>query len=365
MLLANNGKLYGTTTYGGNKDQGVLFQFDPLTSTFELKAEFDSLNGSYPSGELIQLSDGKIYGLARQGGAKDDGVLFQFDPVTSKCIKKIAFENKSTGSYPEGGLTLGQDGKLYGVTTEGGSNFSNDVANGYGSLFQYDPLTNILEKKADFDSLMGYNPNGTLVVTADGKLYGMTKYGGANSKEVPNGDGTIFQYDPATSKLTKKMDFERTAKGGNPNGSFLLASDGNLYGATNEGGKYDKGVIFQFDPKTSNYTTKKDLNQLSGKIPQRSKLMEFDITKSIATNDLQIRMDAYPNPGNDRVIIKLGATVNDATLKLITLTGQTVFEKAQISGDQFSLNVSTISSGAYFIEIIEKDRVSRLKFIRE
>jgi len=365
LLLANDGKLYGTATYGGSKDNGVLFRFDPVTSNLEIKAEFDSLNGSNPSGELIQLSDGKIYGLARKGGAKDDGVLFQYDPATSKCINKIDFENKSKGAYPEGGLTLGADGKLYGVTTEGGSNFSNDVANGYGSLFQYDPSTNVFEKKADFDSLLGYNPNGTLVKAADGKLYGITRNGGANIKEVPSGDGTIFQYDPATSTLIKKMDFDRFVTGGSSNGSLLLASDGNLYGATNEGGKYDKGVIFQFDPKTFNFTNKKDLNQLSGKLPQRAKLMEFDITKSIPVNESQLSMDAYPNPGREQVVIQFGETVTAATLKLVTLTGQTVVEKTHVSGDHFFLNVSGISSGAYFIEIVEKDQVSRLKFIRE
>ena len=364
LLLAADGKLYGTTTYGGSRDMGVFFQFDPASSAFEVKAEFDSLNGSYPSGELIQLSDGKIYGLARQGGAKDDGVLFQYDPSTSKCIQKIEFENKSKGAYPEGGLTLGNDGKLYGVTTEGGSNFSNDVANGYGCLFQYDPVTNILEKKADFDSLKGYNPNGTLVKTADGKLYGLAKYGGANIIEVPSGDGTIFQFDPVTSDLTKKMDFERITKGGNPNGSLMLAADGNLYGAANEGGKYGKGVIFQFNPANADYTNKKDLNQLSGKFPQRSKFMEYDITKNIATVPVQISMDAYPNPGREQVTIRLGEPVKEATLKLITLTGQTVLEKTQVSGNQFLLNVSDVANGAYFIEVIENDHTARLKFIR-
>jgi uncharacterized repeat protein (TIGR03803 family) len=365
LLLASDGKLYGTTVYGGSKDKGVLFQFDPATSAFELKAEFDSINGSFPSGELIQLGDGKIYGLARQGGAKDDGVLFQYDPATAKCIGKVDFENKLKGSYPEGGLTLGANGKLYGVTTEGGANSTNNTANGFGSLFQYDPSNNTFAKLADFDSLMGYNPNGTLVKTADGKLYGMTTFGGANSTEEPRGDGTLFQFDPATSTLTKKMDFDRIAKGGNPNGSLLLAADGNLYGATNEGGTNAKGAIFQFDPKTYNYTKKMDLTQLSGKFPQRSKLTEFNMKLSIATNQLQVHIDAYPNPGQEQVIIKLGESVSGATLKLITLTGQTVIEKTQLSGDRFSLNVSNVASGAYFIEVIENNNVSRVKFIRE
>ena len=59
------------------------------------------------------------------------------------------------------------DGKLYGMTTDGGSN-------GHGVIFSFDPSTSIYTKLKDFDGLNGCGPYGSLMQASDGKLYGMT-----------------------------------------------------------------------------------------------------------------------------------------------------------------------------------------------
>lgn len=86
----------------------------------------------------------------------------------------------------------------------------------------------------------------------------MTSRGGAS------GDfGVLFQFDPVTSNYTKKLDFEGTANGGHPYGSLMQASDGKLYGMTNVGGVNGYGVLFQFDPATSTYTKKLDFDSIA------------------------------------------------------------------------------------------------------
>jgi uncharacterized repeat protein (TIGR03803 family) len=365
LMQATDGKFYGTCAYGGSHDKGVLFQFDPVTNALVVKLEFDGTNGASPTGELLQTNDGKIYGMTADGGATQNGVLFQFDPITSTYVKKFDFNNTGSGKYPSGGLTQGDDGKLYGLTSAGGANVPLDFMDGLGVLFQYDPATSTYTKKIDFDNnIVGSMPNGTLVKAKDGKLYGMTT-GGGDTTETLNGFGTLFQFDPATSLISEKLRFNRS-NGISPNGSLLQASNGNLYGVTNAGGAYNSGVLFQFDPATSTYTKKRDFRQPTGKLPIYSKLVEITFTTGIVEKGSnQLNIDVYPNPAKEQITISLDQKTSDATLKLVTLTGQLMMERTKLSGDKFTLNISDLASGAYFVELTDKGTVSRTKLIKE
>lgn len=240
LMLASNNMLYGVTEKGGINNTGVLFQYNPINHSYSKKLDFiGTVNGSLSKGALIQASDGKLYGMTTEGGTNNFGVLFQYDIVTNTYIKKIDFVGTSNGSKPFGVLMQASDGKLYGMTSQGGTNNS-------GVLFQYDISTNTLVKKIDFSgSSNGGAPKGGLMQASDGKLYGMTEFGGVS------GEGTLFQYDPITNVLIKKIDFDGSSKGRYPKGSLIQASDGNLYGVTANGGSYNYGALFQYNPVTS------------------------------------------------------------------------------------------------------------------
>src|SRR5947208_1765055 len=89
LVLASDGKLYGMTNKGGSTDEGVIFSFDPLTAIYTKLKNFDFTNGGNPEGSLIQASDGKLYGTTKYGGSISDdegdyfGVIFSFDPSSS------------------------------------------------------------------------------------------------------------------------------------------------------------------------------------------------------------------------------------------------------------------------------------------
>lgn len=367
LVQTGDGRIYGTTLEGGTNDKGVLFEFDPATAAYKIKVTFDGTNGSYPSGELIQLSNGKIYGMTREGGKSNAGVIFQFDPTTSAYVKKFEFDDNGNGKYPEGGLTQAADGKLYGLTTTGGSITTIDFPDGFGALFQFDPTTDNYTKKIDFDgSAMGRNPAGTLAKAVDGKLYGMASYGGKTDANNSSGYGVLFQFDPATAVITTKLEFDGIEKGSNPNGSLLAASNGNLYGVTFTGGLYGMGVLFQFDPLTSTYAKKNDLAQPTGKLANYAKLLEISLINSIATNQsLQMNMEVYPNPSKEQITLSLNQNLTDASVKIITVSGQCVLEKYKLSGSRFVLNIADLLSGVYFVEVAEKGITSRTKFVKE
>jgi uncharacterized repeat protein (TIGR03803 family) len=254
LTPAPNGKLYGMTSTGGIFSAGVLFEYDPSTGTHTRKLDFNNINGGFPYGSLTLASNGRLYGMASQGGANGQGVLFEYDPATSTYVKLLDFDGTNSGNNPNRDVIQASNGKLYGMTANGG-------ANGFGVLFEYDLSTAAFSKKLDFDGTNGAAPYGNLTEAANGKLYGMTSYGGANLQ------GVLFEYDLSVEAYAKVLDFNDT-NGAYPYGSLTLATNGKLYGMTQQGGAGTQGVLFEYDPSSVNYTKVMDFNfYLSGAYP--------------------------------------------------------------------------------------------------
>ncbi|MHB8260088.1 MAG: choice-of-anchor tandem repeat GloVer-containing protein [Bacteroidia bacterium] len=271
LMQASDGMLYGMTQNGGASNNGVLFQYNPATSTYTKKHDFNGTDGQYPYGSLMQASDGMLYGMTWQGGASSNGVLFQYNPATNTYTDKIDFAGTTNGRRPEGSLMQASDGMLYGMTSEGG-------ASSNGNIFQYNTATNTLTDKFDFNGTNGLSPYGDLMQASDGMLYGMAYQGGV-STNCTGGCGVLFQYNTATNTYTKKLDFGgagATIDGRYPYGSLMQASDGMLYGMTSQGGVSNYGVLFQYNPATGTYTDKYDFNSTNGGLPQGSLMQGTD-----------------------------------------------------------------------------------------
>ena len=74
LTLAPNGKLYGTAEQGGANGVGVLFSIDPATNIYTKVYDFNGTNGIYPTGRSLTLaSNGKLYGTTYQGGQREPG----------------------------------------------------------------------------------------------------------------------------------------------------------------------------------------------------------------------------------------------------------------------------------------------------
>lgn len=256
LIQATNGKLYGLTRLGGATNVGVLFEFDPSGSTFTKKIDFANTAavGSFCFGSLIQVSTGKLYGLTSSGGNLGAGVLFNYVISSNTYTKKIDL-NSSDGGTPNGPLIQASNGLLYGMTNVGGSN-------NVGVIFEYNRLTNTYTKKIDMSVTNGSYPVGGFVQASNNKLYGLTPLGGVN------GVGTLFEYDPSTNTFTKKVDLTGTTGsfgGSYPYGSLVQYSGNNkLYGLTTAGGSSNLGVLFEYDPSTNTYTKKIDLLAANG-----------------------------------------------------------------------------------------------------
>ena len=131
---------------------------------------------------------------------------------------------------------------LWGMTSAGGTHSS-------GVIFEYNTANNpAYDVKYNFGDITddGTSPQGSLLYIKDPQppyneyFYGMTSSGGLY------GYGIIFVYAPsAITKYNVLVNFTGQYgdyPGANPYGSLILASDGNLYGMTSEGGLYGYGV---------------------------------------------------------------------------------------------------------------------------
>ncbi len=129
LLLGQDGNFYGTTYDNGLNGYGTVYKVTPagtITDLYDFTGGSDG--GELWASNLVQGSDGNIYGVAPYDGANSGGVLFKITPTGTYTLLH-AFGAGADGSQPFG-LILGNDGFFYGVTYEGG-------ANGYGTVFRY------------------------------------------------------------------------------------------------------------------------------------------------------------------------------------------------------------------------------------
>jgi uncharacterized repeat protein (TIGR03803 family) len=264
LLEARNGILYGTTLSGGISSMGVLYSFDPLTDSLKALVNFNGTNGSGSYSGLIQASDGKLYGMTSAGGTNGGGVLFSYSLTTHVYSVLINFNGTVTGKNPQSTLLQATDGKIYGTTLNGG-------ANNYGVLFSYDPQTTNFTDLYDFTDTYGRSVIGNgMIEGKNGKLYGVTDAGGTN------GNGVIFCFDISISGYTPVFYFNGSTQGSGPRGNLLQLSNGLFYGTTSMGGVNSQGVLFSFDPVTFNYIVRTSFSGANGATPHGGLVLASD-----------------------------------------------------------------------------------------
>jgi len=187
LVQSADENLYGTTYYGGAYGGGSVFKITPagsLTTLYSFCSNKPCVDGRQPNAGLIQGTDGNLYGTTELGGFYDRGTVFQITPggkltrLHSFCLRTSCED----GAWPEE-LIQASDGNLWGITTNGG-------AHGYGTIFSITPrgvLTTVYNFCSERDCADGPGSTATLMQATDGNFYGTNYYYGANS------EGTIFR----------------------------------------------------------------------------------------------------------------------------------------------------------------------------
>jgi uncharacterized repeat protein (TIGR03803 family) len=240
VTFDNAGNIYGTTSAGGFARLGTVYELTPSNGGWTEKVLYSfssGAGGSRPGSGVILDQAGNLYGTTESGGTGGCGTVYELSPVGSGWTEKVLYNfqcdfGSPDGFSPIGGLIFDAAGNLYGTTNLGGAN------NG-GTVFELSPAGggnwtfNVLYSLSyigTFDFIY-YGPTGSLVMDASGRLYGTTVMDGAFT------GGSVFQLTPSNDgwSYTSLHDFTGGSDGGEPFGSVVFDTGGNLYGTTSVG----------------------------------------------------------------------------------------------------------------------------------
>jgi uncharacterized repeat protein (TIGR03803 family) len=192
-ILGSDGNLYGVTYFGGNQEGGVLWEVT-AAGAYKVLYNFCGKSGGCKSANpftVVRDFNGDFFGTTASGGGNNSGVVFEITS-TGKYIDLHDFDSGNGPTWPYTGLTLANDGNLYGVSGGG-------IENG-GFIFE------ITLADGSFKNLYVFNgpgdasePPGPLFQGTDGDLYGTTSYGPGS------GDGMVFRLSNGLSPLVETV----------------------------------------------------------------------------------------------------------------------------------------------------------------
>ena len=285
VVPAPDGRLYGLTYEGGTSNKGTLYSVDTSLSAVVVHVNFDGTNGAIPYDELTyDAASAKFYGTTDRGGVNNIGTIFSYIPganaVTTlkddfgfgssaprgplvvsggyiygamrvypnDAIFRMAIDGSGYtilhnfadfSSRPQA-LTLGQDGKLYGVTFAGGLNCNpNFPSETCGTVFR---LRRVLPGDTDvqfqtlyqIQNLSDSAPERKIVYGSDGLLYF-------------NNFKRIYRLDPQDPNPPSTFQMIWDESGASISMSIIEGADNRLYAANYGSGNVGAGRVFSLN----------------------------------------------------------------------------------------------------------------------
>ena len=372
-LLEYNGKLYGTTYTNGDYDgkhlgpgYGTIFTYDILKNydnfhkIFDFNDSVEAQAGRLPMSGLTLASNGKLYGTTSWGGTSVDGhgVLYEIDPAQKDTLR-VVLKIPDTALQPVDNLVEGKSGKMYGLATnaEFNPNFREvkwafreyDVENGtMKDLFVSDPAN----AEYNFSQFLYFN----------NKLYGVVarSSGGSN--------GYLFEFDPATKQMTQKVIFAANGKNGSwPQANLMKSSGGTLWGMTKEGSSDGFGVIYSFDPVNSTLTTHYNFDGKHGKTPLYTCLTETkgDDT-GIKSHNTRATIKAYPNPTTDVVKFDFASDkIQTVNYSVSDASGRLLYSGSAKVSRYVIMDFTGYKPGVYFVKMTTGNKIYGKSIIKK
>ncbi|HXM43049.1 MAG TPA: choice-of-anchor tandem repeat GloVer-containing protein [Bryobacteraceae bacterium] len=212
VVIGSGGTLYGAAS-GGSFVSGAVFELTPPSTpdgtwTETLLAIFyQGGTGVDPEAAPILAGDGTLYGTTELGGyvtqgstcaqiARGCGTVYQVLPPSAPGGKWTEtaiyrFTDRYGDAFPLGGVVMGANGALYGVTSGSPNGSYGTCDRGCGAVFELSPpetpggdwTQRILHAFTNQSDDGGF-PLAGLVIGANGVLYGTTFSGGAQDGGV-------------------------------------------------------------------------------------------------------------------------------------------------------------------------------------
>ncbi len=224
--------------------------------------------GEIPEANPILDSAGRLYGTTSNGGTNTAcssgcGTIFRLSHGASGWNETTLWSfDLTNGAYPDYPLVSETGDDFYGTTQVGGS-----LGVAYALYHRArSPKFGVLH---DFmGNRDGAQPRSALIFDKRGNLYGTTVSGGSGGS---GGGGTVYELVRSGKKWAEKILYRFTpygADGANPQAPPLLLRGGNLYGTTSYGGNTacaaGCGVVFKLTPSAKKSWTETVLHAFNG-----------------------------------------------------------------------------------------------------
>jgi len=189
-----------------------------------------SSDGRVPTGQLIADDAGNLYGTTERGGTANNGIVFELSPPAKDggpWIEKVlySFKGGSDGIAPNAGLVFDSVGNLYGTTSDGGK-----CRYSCGTVFRLaHPLMpggawieRVLYAFGGPHQSDGGQPTGSLLFDTAGNLFGTTYAGGRGNCRQPGLPwcGVVFRLSPPVSHGGSWTETVLYSFAGIPDGAF-------------------------------------------------------------------------------------------------------------------------------------------------
>lgn len=240
----------------------------PGTAQYTTILSFDKYSSdgnSEPNSALIADSSGNLYGTTSDADDSFGGGAFELMPAGDGTWAESFYgtTDSANGRGPNGLLLDSKTGNLYGTTYGGGSGSC-------GVVFQLTPPSagngawseTVLYNFTCGDD--GANPLSTLISDAQGSLYGTTLISG-------NGLGVVFMLTPPAQSggtWTEQVlhTFVAGYDGGYPRAGLVMDSHGAVYGTTTyrQAGRTTWGTVFKLTPTKSGTWNIATLHRFTG-----------------------------------------------------------------------------------------------------
>jgi uncharacterized repeat protein (TIGR03803 family) len=234
VTLDASGNVFVTAFPGVQTSSGTIFEMVGGTQGTVIYNFIGTANGDEPDGPGVFDAAGNLYGTGAGGGANDLGVVYELTPSSSgQWTESVlhSFTGGNDGDLPQGNLAFDSSGNLFGSAGQNGAGKN-------GVIFELSPNSGGQWTETTIYAFTGGSDGDTpmgVVRDADGNLFGTT----GGSGDATCRCGTVFELTPSTggwSEITLH-DFTGQHDGKYPTSSaVLLDANGNLYGATIDGG---------------------------------------------------------------------------------------------------------------------------------
>lgn len=240
VVLDSAGNFYGTTSLGGTYGNGTVFEEKRSGNTWTESVIYNFTGGddgaSPPAGVTLD-AQGNLFGTSSFGGVNNDGVIYELSRSGSTWKQAVlyTFQGLDDGQNPVGGVIVDKSGNLFGTTFDGGMN-------GGGIVYELSPTRGGWTFTTLYSFTGSYGgPYNKLTLDSKGNIYSFTNGDGAN------GLGSVFKLAPSNGGwiFTDLHDFAGGNDGASPYGSVAVDKNGNIFGTAAVGGTQNQGLVFK------------------------------------------------------------------------------------------------------------------------